>query len=168
MTSHPCQTLPAALLAAALALPAQAQEGGTAATMLYDPVFATADTDGNGRLIQREVNAFGRSVFAAMDGDRSGTVSRPEFIAVDFGETYEAMMSGREDEVKTVLNEYFDRADTDGDGALTMDEHRAVFFSDWRSADIDGDGDGMLDRQEFMYGMPVIRALAEIIDGEPA
>lgn len=152
-------------LAVPLSSALHAQDAGDVATMLYDPVFATADADGNGRLVQREINAFGQSVFAAMDTDRSGTVSRSEFIAVDFGESYQAMMTGRLDEVTAVLNGYFERADTDGDGTLTMDEHRAVFFADWRTADIDGDGDNMLDRQEFMYGMPVIRALAEIIDG---
>lgn len=129
---------------------------------LHGTLFRTVDGDGNGRATQPEINMFREQLFAAMDVDRSGDVDRAEFTAVDFGESYVAAMNGREGEVHDVLMLFFEQGDADGNGALTMDEHRRAFFMDWRMAD--GNGDLTLSEAEFTTMLPIIEALREVLD----
>ena len=131
---------------------------------LYGPLFATVERNEDGRVSQREINAFQSNLFLTMDHDGNEAISRDEFVAVDFGESYEAGKLGREAEVRAALEAFFARSDRDGDGALTFDEHRRVLFEDWRRADTFGDG--VLSLEEFTADLPIIRELTEILSEE--
>lgn len=128
---------------------------------LYGPLFATVDRTGDGRISQRELNVFQETLFLTMDTDSDEVITAEEFIGVDFGESYEAGKIGREAEVRTALEAFFARSDRDGDGTMTFDEHRRVFFEDWRKADTFGNG--ALTYEEFTTDLPIVRELTAIL-----
>src|SRR5690606_25046713 len=95
------------------------------------------DADGDGRIAEAEASTIFGQAFSACDEDGDGYVSREE---------YERKARDRnrcEDGGKL-----FQRADSNGDGVLTLAEHRAAALEQFVM--LDADGDDAIARQELV------------------
>jgi Ca2+-binding EF-hand superfamily protein len=127
-----------AILAAALALPAFAQEAPDAPEAADDlpPFFAEADLDGDGQITSEEVAQSRAARAAAMDADADGFLTADELNAY-----YQAESAKR---IAAMVAEQMARQDMNGDGKLGAaevmiggGEHMSRLF-DWADADKDG------------------------------
>ncbi|MEM9523725.1 MAG: calcium-binding protein [Pseudomonadota bacterium] len=99
--------------------------------------FEALDTDGDGRITRAEMEARTASRFAALDTDNSGTLSAQEVKA-----QAETRISDR-------AARMIERRDTDGDGALSLEELSKDARSDRMFARLDTNDDGAVSRAEF-------------------
>ncbi len=146
-----------ALLAVLLASPAPAAAPASGADSRLAAQFRKADADGDGKLSHAEA---GRAApgwaarFDAINADRDGKISPEEIRA-----WRRAGKDGRKSAVATKFDQLFDRADADGDGALTRGEAQtglprvAAKFER-----IDKNGDGRLTREEMRAWLAAKRA----------
>ncbi|WP_375690190.1 EF-hand domain-containing protein [Pseudooceanicola sp. LIPI14-2-Ac024] len=110
------------------------------------PDFATIDTDGDGQVSPEEMRAHAAARFAGADADNDGVITADEMIA---------HMEAREEQRKAerrqrMVERMLERADDDGDGALSIDE----LLPPERTQDrmfkrLDADGDGVISEEEF-------------------
>ena len=151
-------------LACALALPPTAilaQSDGTEGRTVAETIFASIDTAGRGMAHMGDIEQFRTSVFAGMDRDDNGKVPYAEFAEWDPGFAYVATEAGRSDAYTTASKIVFAFWDRNGDGDLTDSEMRFAMTADFRRADLDDDG--LLTRDEFIGGFPIIVAMRAAI-----
>jgi len=154
-------TRTAAILALSAAATAAEAQPGTEGRAVGETVFATIDATGRGAVHAGEIEAFRAAAFAGMDRDASGSVTYDEFAAWDPGFRQVAEAAGRGEAYVTASKIVFAFWDRDGDGAMTEREMRFAMTSDVRRADLDDDG--LLTREEFIGGFPIMVAMRAAI-----
>jgi Ca2+-binding EF-hand superfamily protein len=99
------------------------------------PAFAQ-EAIGDGPITRAQVDGAVRRQFRAMDADRNGTISRAEF------EAYRARTGEGTpgDPFGHVGHHWFERADTNGDGKVTLAEAAARPNQLFNMADLNHDG----------------------------
>lgn len=141
------------LTIAALATSALAQDPGQAPVPPRGPVldFAQADADGDGKLTAEEIQAQGQARmaerFALADADGDGVVTSDEMLAA-----LEAQAEAqRKNRMERMVQKMFERADSDQDGGLTLEELTpdAPRGGDRMFARLDTDADGAISEAEF-------------------
>ncbi len=142
MTTALIRPVFAAILMTALPFAAQAEETGAApaepAPAEGAPGFSQLDADGDGRLDRAEFERASSWRFGILDKDADGIVSQAEFqaAATEGRERWAPIMFRRLDadssggldtkEFAKRGENLFERADSDGDGALTLAELQEV------------------------------------------
>ena len=137
----------AALTVLTLALPAAAQPVtpivGSAmvdvSAAAIDAFGVAMDTDKNAMISQLEMAIAGHQIFASMDADADGGLSRREMIDWPAGFGDLARFRGRDAEFANAMTMMFDLMDTDRDMRIDAREHAAGLAVAWRLADSDGD-----------------------------
>ncbi|MGH1558576.1 EF-hand domain-containing protein [Caulobacter segnis] len=130
------RTLIAAGFVTALAGPALAQAASSAP--------AKAPTQAEGMTLQQFQAANGDKMFARLDTNKDGKISREEFAAFREGNAKvdaQATKAGKRGE------KLFSRFDKDKDGALSRTEADAVLA--WRFKRMDANADGVLSLEEL-------------------
>lgn len=147
-------------LAPAQAL-AQSDEPGAQGRVVGNAIFDTMDGAGRGAVHMGEIEEFRASVFLGMDGDENRRVSYEEFALWDPGFAQVAAELGRSEAYSTASKIIFAFWDRNGDGDLNDAEMRLAMTSDFRRADLDDDG--LLTREEFIQGFPIMVAMRAAI-----
>ncbi len=146
-----------ALSAVLLASPVPAAAPASDADSRSAAQFRKADADGDGKLSRAEAERSapvwaGR--FDAIDADRDGKISPEEIRA-----SRRAGKDGRKSAVATKFDRLFERADGDGDGALSRGEAQTRLPRVAAKFDrIDKNGDGRLTREEMRAWFAAKRA----------
>lgn len=114
-----------------------------AASTLTSPCLAqTAITLGERPITRTEVSRFVKKQFGVMDGNHDGHVSPAEF------ESYRAQQVGKEQAgIGHIGARWFEKADADGDGRVTLPEAEARPLRFFDMADANGDGTASVDEQ---------------------
>jgi hypothetical protein len=99
------------------------------------------DSNKDGKVTQAEIAAFEAARAAEIDTDKDGKITAAELQA--FHEKERARHEA----------EWLARMDTNGDGAVSVDEFKAA--QTWRLAKMDRNGDGTLDEQDMRDGGPM-------------
>jgi Ca2+-binding EF-hand superfamily protein len=141
----------ATLLTAAFLIPlaALAQRGGGMAERLE-----MLDGDGDGLIQRAELMEFREGVFYAMDADGDDSLTREEYMAVQFGQGADPDARGpRYAEMQAHKEAEYDAMDSDGDDAVDLDMFMGFAEANFDAGD--ADGDGALTPAEFrsMHGM---------------
>lgn len=102
--------------------------GGPLGGGMMQEIFAQVDADGDGRVIQEEVDAFRAAQVGAADVSGDGALSIEEFDTI-----YRALTRSR-------MVDLFQDIDADGDGAITDTELDARIGGVVARMDRDGDG----------------------------
>lgn len=89
-------------------------------------------------IARAEVTAVVRRQFAQMDANRDGVVTRPEFA--QFRAHQPAAPAGGVDALSHIGAGWYDRADTKGDGRVTLDEALARPLRLFDLADVNKEG----------------------------
>ena len=106
--------------------------------------FAELDADGNGQVTPEEARAHAAARFAEADADGNGVLSAEEMTA-RIGEQARAEAAGR---AQPRLERMIQWRDTDGDGALSLEEMGQGEASQMFQR-LDRDGDGAVSQEEF-------------------
>jgi len=129
-------------LAGGVGRPALAQSAQPSAV---DSEMKTMDTNGDGKLSAAEHAAGARRMFETMDANKDGRVTTAEMDAAHERVTGRKAVAGdmtSAEKIKVI--------DTDGDGALTAEEHRAGSQAMFER--MDTDRDGFLSKDELAAG----------------
>jgi len=102
------------------------------------------DKNGDGVLTAAEHGAGARTTFVTMDGNQDGRVTAAEM------DVYQARRTVRDAAKEKPSAEKIRLVDTDGDGALSAEEHRTA--SQKMFITMDADGDGTLSKAELATG----------------
>ena len=124
---------------------ARAQAAGAADQSAIDHEMKDMDTNGDGKLSPDEHAAGARRMFDAMDANKDGKVTVAEMEGAHQRVTGKKATKGEmpaADKIKAV--------DTDGDGVLTAEEHRAASKSMFER--MDTNHDGFVTREELAVG----------------
>ena len=106
-----------AILTVSLAATAQAEQHQKAENgSLCEDGYSATDVDGNGYISQIEMNAYAERSATDMDTDKSGTVSRDEYVNCNNS------MSGTKAASTQRTEEDMAALDENEDGSLTLDE----------------------------------------------
>jgi Ca2+-binding EF-hand superfamily protein len=150
-------TLATATLNAVVALlittaPALAQGGAAPAASAGSGLFAMLDENGDGTVTRAELDGCKAKAFARIDANGDGAIDREEITAARARLAEAAERMGRA--ARAGDGNRLMRADTDGDGRITLAEFtaRAPIF-----ALLDADGDGALARAEFDRAAAILR-----------
>lgn len=138
-----------ALLAATAAASAPAHAAG-----LFDPtamIFARADANHDGKLDAAEMEAMRRARFARLDLNHDGAISESELAHA------QRRLENAHELAQALVENGFDRLDTDGDGLVSQAEFLAKGPGPMLAL-LDTDGDGAISRAEMER---VVDALAE-------
>lgn len=118
--------------------------------------FSSVDRHGNGYVNLGDMEAYRELVFVSMDGNDDQRITLDEFLAWDFGFVPLAEDRDRRLAFETAMKVVFVFWDRNGDGAVTVTEHRHAIMADFRRADLNDDA--LLDEAEFTNGFSVIAA----------
>jgi len=118
--------------------------------------FQSIDADENGAVSPSEFSSFGEDVFVSMDSDESRALSLGEFYSWGFGMHDAATDSGRSDAFKTAMRVVFSLWDRNADDQVTASEYRQSLDFEFQRADLDGDG--ALTGDEYVAGFSVVVA----------
>jgi Ca2+-binding EF-hand superfamily protein len=139
-----------AALVAGLATAASAQQGARMAER-----FAALDADGDGAVTAAELGEWREGVFWAMDADGDEALSREEFMAVQMGPGADPDSRGpRFEAMQAQKAAEYDRMDADGDGLVPKADWDAFGATVLSEADSDGDGAMSLPEFRAMHGRP--------------
>ncbi|GAB5509067.1 MAG: hypothetical protein Rhims3KO_04680 [Hyphomicrobiales bacterium] len=155
--------LVAACLLALIPAAAQAQsaEPGIEGRVVGNAIFDTMDLAGRGAVHMGEIEDFRATVFLGMDSNEDFRVTYEEFSMWDPGFSQVAAELGRSEAYATASKIIFAFWDRDADGELDNAEMRLAMTSDFRRADLDDDG--LLSREEFIQGFPIMVAMRAAI-----
>lgn len=140
---------------------AQSNEPGIEGRVIGNAIFDTMDLAGRDAVHMGEIEAFRATVFVGMDGDENRRVTYEEFALWDPGFAQVAAELGRSEAYATASKIIFAFWDRDADGELDNAEMRLAMTSDFRRADLDDDG--LLSRDEFIQGFPIMVAMRAAI-----
>jgi Ca2+-binding EF-hand superfamily protein len=112
---------------------------------IASPVFAqSAIVLGERPITRAEVTSFVKKQFATMDTDHNGSISPAEF------ETYHAQQGGKaEAGLGHIGGHWFEKADENGDGRVTIEEAEARPLQLFDLADINHDGTASVEEQSM-------------------
>jgi len=153
-----------ALIAALLLAPALALAAATGKNARLAEQFMHADADGNGMLSRAEAERAAPLLakqFDAIDANCDGQISPEEIRAFRrAGRNERSAKSGaRGTRAGAKFDQYFVRADSDGDGTLSRAEAERDLPRVAKKFDrIDRDGDGRLTRKEMQAWLAARRA----------
>jgi Ca2+-binding EF-hand superfamily protein len=134
-----------ATLSLAVAGAAVSAAAGTAKTDPVDHEMKMMDTNGDGKVSAEEHAAGAGRMFATIDANRDGRVT-----AAEMGAAHERVTGHKPAKGEMGAAEKIKVIDTDGDGALTAEEHRA---GSKKMFDLmDANKDGALTREEMSAG----------------
>lgn len=97
------------------------------------------DENGDGRISKAEAAANAEAVFAAMDADSNGRLTRDEYMAVRMG-AQQGWNKARQAERQAQKEARFAPMDTDHDGTVSAAEFAAGAAARFTAADRDHDG----------------------------
>ncbi|MET0348715.1 MAG: hypothetical protein ABW067_02895 [Rhizobacter sp.] len=140
---HPVLKPLAVALAALLGL-AVATSAAAAGTESAEAEILAMDKNGDGVLTAAEHGVGARTLFVTMDTDQDGRVTTTEMDA------YQARRTVRDADREKPSAEKIETVDTDGDGALSAEEHRVA--SQKMFITMDADADGTLSKAELATG----------------
>ncbi|MEP2103224.1 MAG: hypothetical protein ABJP02_09005 [Parasphingorhabdus sp.] len=106
---------------------------------LISMTIMLADKDQDGFLSRSELINYGDSVFASMDYDDDGSVSKEEFSALDFGFQTNSKNTGWSAEYEAARRILFAIKDRNGDAAISTEEQQVSSTEEFNHADLDGD-----------------------------
>ncbi|ARN18779.1 EF-hand domain-containing protein [Piscinibacter gummiphilus] len=135
---------PLAVALAALLGLAVATSAAAAGTESAEAEILAMDKNGDGVLTAAEHGAGARTMFVTMDGNQDGRVTAAEMDA------YQAKRTVRDAAKEKPSAEKIRMVDTDGDGALSAEEHRTA--SQKMFITMDADSDGTLSKSELATG----------------
>lgn len=135
---------PLAVALAALLGLAVATSVAAAGTESAEAEILAMDKNGDGVLTAAEHGAGARTMFVTMDTDQNGRVTTAEMDA------YQAKRTVRDATKDKPSAEKIRTVDTDGDGALSAEEHRAASLKMFTT--MDTNVDGTLDKAELATG----------------
>lgn len=134
--------IPGATLALCLmsfSLPAAAGPGARPSAEGRAPVFAALDKDGDGSVSRAEAEASVQAMFSEADGDADGFVTQDEMRA--FNQARRAAAAERMRERRgAAAQKRWQKVDADGNDRLDMDEFLSARMEWFSAADADGDG----------------------------
>ncbi|MEM6712507.1 MAG: hypothetical protein AAF590_09525 [Pseudomonadota bacterium] len=136
-------------------------EPGVAGRVLAETIFETMDTNNRSAFHLGELDVFNDSVFAGMDYDENRRITLDEFAQWDPGFQPIAEDLGRGEAFVTAQKIIFAFWDRDGSGEVDEDEMIYATNADFRRAD--ADEDGLVTKDEFVEGFPVIIAMRAAI-----
>ena len=120
------------------------EQTGSAREQLAQRTFSRMDKNEDGKLTKEELPSLFARRFDEFDTDEDGTLNVTEFTGLLGGmQRRQPQRGGRAD----VLQRFFSRNDTDGDGKITPEEALAAVRSQF--ATYDQNSDGVIARQEF-------------------
>lgn len=154
-------TVFASLLLPLMPAQAQSQEQGIEGREIGNAIFDTMDLAGRDSVHMGEIEDFRATVFLGMDGDENQRVTYEEFSLWDPSFAQVAAELGRSEAYTTASKIIFAFWDRDADGELDNAEMRLAMTSDFRRADLNDDG--LLSREEFIQGFPIMVAMRAAI-----
>ena len=135
---------PLAVALAALLGLAVATSVAAAGTESAEAEILAMDKNGDGVLTAAEHGVGARTMFVTMDGNQDGRVTAAEM------DTYQAKRTVRDAAKEKPSAEKIRMVDTDGDGAVSAEEHRVA--SQKMFITMDADADGTLSKAELATG----------------
>lgn len=126
--------------------------------------FAVAiDANRDGRISPVEMDTAGRAIFASMDVDGDGLLTRGEMTGWEHGAARLAEFRGRTEAYDAAIGMVFDLFDRDHSGGVDAAEHAKAMRDGWALAD--RDGDGVMSLNEFREGFVVTAAMRTGLTG---
>lgn len=130
---------------------------------LTEVTFAGIDGNGNGELDFSEISSMAESISASMDSNSDDLISRTEFAEWDIGYAYLAERNGKSDLFAAAKRIMFALRDLNNDGKISIAEARKNIFRAFERADLDGDG--ALSESEFSTAWTPIIVLKAAFKG---
>lgn len=163
MRRHQIKTIMSASLMAMAVLvgPSLAQTAKTEGSETAELTFASIDRNAQGFVHQGDLEAFRSDVFASMDTDENGKLTYVEFSAWDPGFSAIAAKENKMDAFITATKIIFSIWDRDADGQITEPEMRFAMTADFRRADVNDDA--VLSEDEFLNNFAIIVAMRAAI-----
>lgn len=140
-------TIFASMAAVAIAFPATAWESGQELSAV---LFESIDTTANGILDYAEITRMANDIAFSTDSDGDEQITLDEFMGWDFGFAYLAENEGEGDTFGAVKRVMFAVIDLDSDGVVDAREWRLNTRWNFERADLDGDS--ALTEDEFLNG----------------
>lgn len=134
----------AGLAAVMVAVAITSASGASARGEKDGQAFQNFDIDGNGVVTEAEFTTTQQELFATIDADGSGGISKDELIAHAEARVAASGRTPPAGMLEKRIDKQFSKMDANGDGTVQMDEQQGVTF-----AQIDANSDGELTQEEF-------------------
>lgn len=153
-----------AALGIALSSPSLAQDEPEG-RRLAQLAFKSVDAFDRGFIDHGQFSQFGGDVFTSMDTNENNKLTLDEFLSWGFGMEQVAEEAGRAEAYETALRVVYAFWDRNGDGSISITEHKHALLDDFRRADVDNDA--FLSEEEFLLGFSINVAARSAINPAP-